>query len=122
MQKKRLKGVPLKGVPLRAQVKEANLAPLCLLPQVSIITAVLLLSLHAAPAWSSKRQRCYSEEELSEAAEKKLSTYYLQSHNLPARGAVASDSTTSFTCPLHLYQQQQNLKISMRSVSPWTYV
>ncbi|XP_070828956.1 interleukin-17C [Chaetodon trifascialis] len=62
--------------------------------------------------------RCYDDRELSEAANRKLTSRYQQPPDLAP--AAAPDSPAS--CPVALYQQQPPQHISGRSLSPWRYV
>ncbi|XP_072290522.1 interleukin-17C [Eucyclogobius newberryi] len=57
---------------------------------------------------------CYDEENLENAARKKLQSHYHQ----PAFPTQASSAPSS--CPLDLYEKDKTLK--GRSISPWAYV
>ncbi len=63
--------------------------------------------------------RCYDDDELSEAAKRKLRTHYPQP--LEPSTVAAQDSPAS--CPVALYQQlPARREFSDRSLSPWRYV
>ena len=70
------------------------------------------------PVWSCKMHRCYGENEVREAAQRKLSSHYPQ----PADPSPAADPDSPVTCPVELYRLQPPQDISGRSLAPWRYV
>ncbi|XP_019968484.2 interleukin-17C [Paralichthys olivaceus] len=80
---------------------------------------MLGLTLLLSPVWSCKMNRCFEEQDLDEAAEKKLRTHYPRPLDVSPAAAAAADSPAS--CPVELYQQRP-VELSDRSVSPWRYV
>ncbi|KAM9854732.1 interleukin-17C [Aulostomus maculatus] len=79
--------------------------------QIFVFSSLLIGAMEAC-----NFNRCYDEQELKEAAERKLRSHYPQPLDPPSM--LAPDSPAS--CPLELYQQR--LELSDRSLSPWRYV
>ncbi|XP_058501256.1 interleukin-17C isoform X2 [Solea solea] len=88
------------------------------LKQIFIII-IIILGLLLAPVWTFKMNRCYDDDELSDAADRKLRSHFLQP---PEPSAVEEEAEpSSSSCPVSLYQQRLQ-EMSDRSVSPWRYV
>ncbi|XP_063336980.1 interleukin-17C [Pelmatolapia mariae] len=79
---------------------------------------VLIFVLFIVPMWSSKMFRCYNDEELQAAADRKLRTHYLRATEAPRTTAHSS----SYSCPLDLYKRQLSEEQRDRSLSPWRFV
>lgn len=81
-------------------------------PQI-VILAVLVASVSAY-----KMNHCYDDDELSEAAERKLRSHYHQ----PPDPVPAADPDSPSSCPVELYRFLAPQEVSGRSLSPWRYV
>lgn len=79
---------------------------------------VLIFVLFIVPMWSSKMFRCYNDQELQAAADRKLRTHYLRPTEAPRTTARSS----SYSCPLELYKTPLSDEQRDRSLSPWRFV
>ncbi|XP_068595883.1 interleukin-17C [Brachionichthys hirsutus] len=75
---------------------------------------IVIFGLLLVPVWTCKLYRCYDEQQLGEAAERKLRTHYPQ----PPEPSPAAAHDSPASCPVELYDQH----LSGRSLSPWRYV
>ncbi|XP_037622040.1 interleukin-17C [Sebastes umbrosus] len=78
---------------------------------------ILIFGLIVSPVWSFGMPRCYEEQELNLAAERKLRSHYPQ----PPEPAHAAEPDSAASCPVELFQQPPQ-HIYDRSLSPWRYV
>ncbi|XP_026221765.1 interleukin-17C [Anabas testudineus] len=77
---------------------------------------ILIFGLVLVPVWTYS-SRCYDEDKVSEAADKRLRTH--RQHGSPSPAAV-SDSPAE--CPVKLYERLSSKSLEERSLSPWRYV
>ncbi|XP_026167847.1 interleukin-17C [Mastacembelus armatus] len=81
------------------------------------VKQVLIFTLFLVPAWTCKINRCCDEQEVREAAERKLRNHFPQT---PDPSPAVADTAAS--CPVELYQYQPPEELRQRSLSPWRYV
>ncbi|XP_063729869.1 interleukin-17C [Eleginops maclovinus] len=83
------------------------------------IKQIFLFGLLLAPIWSFRSRRCLPEQDLREAAKKKLKERFF----LEASGKQLEQQLDStYSCPLKMFSQRPPTHLNGRSLSPWRYV